>query len=1100
MNKIKQLVCCYIMVTLAMYGQENQIGKTALNDVSNHQILARLAWDVLVQEGFPVSNINMANHIGPGGENEYSSSWTEGTISAGSYREDKLPDPVYGYTALTHLYGHFWDSDGGDNYSGFGSRENAYQRAKAMIYGETDITIDSRVFPFNQPLASKVTYTDIFHFFNTGECTLNSWTAGGTQYYFDEPYIATQSEREIISYEILGRVAHLIGDMGTPAHALNDDHIAVVDPDEYETTMEDDTFRDAITEATIISAGGALKRAVLEQNPLHYLMYTTNQIAQYFKSDDAAGNATYSAVHGQNYLEMVDIINQLLSTYGLPGGVMDPVMVHNIRDNSYVYSARATAGLYLWFAYETGQLTYRDIFGVTGSVASGTEFDTDALLYGNVTLGGPVEFHSNHSSTKSIVLVEAGTNISFPNGGFINIDDVDFSCDGTAISPITFQGVNGSDWTGLNFLAAGSYELEHCLLLDLEDAVEGSNGGTGGIEIFDDASVTIDQCTISGSRYGIWADGTNNLTVNNTIFSNISATNIFANGLNLTVGNCEIQSGYRGIYFTNATSVSISNTSLNVSGRGIECVGSSGISISGCQFNSNTFGVYNPTGSVTITNCAMTDGYYGVYASTGNPQITISECTLNNNDYDGLYLANGADATILRTKIMNNGRYGINIGANSTAKIGTNTEKGQNIIESNGNHEINVGSTTAMLYQGNAYSYSDIQDNPQAPQGEYLIYNIAKTYDSEYNLIPRTVSSQHNYIGNIGTYYSHEWVYGPVVMLPLENSPQAAGVAGATVTTLSKTPLPRTLLTAGSIDRSTTLSSEISQDEIFGHRGRIAALRDSMLQNPNNRKNAKWMLEEFLLTSHFFFDVAQEVNISRGRYQNVMSRYIAAIRGVGPELSSADTLVGQAALLLSVLWERFDDQDDEAIQKIEEYYPLLSNDDVRREFLLQKATIQTQNEEYLAAVSTYEQLQEVTAGSEIWNYAEPDYTAEISVLLDLAGLNAPEYYSAPPPPDSQGSDVMPSDYTLTQNYPNPFNPSTTLAYSVPKEEQVSLIIFDMRGKEVSRLVDNVTQSAGRYEVTWTGLDHNGQPLPAGIYMYRLQAGTTSQVKKMTYIK
>ncbi len=90
--------------------------------------------------------------------------------------------------------------------------------------------------------------------------------------------------------------------------------------------------------------------------------------------------------------------------------------------------------------------------------------------------------------------------------------------------------------------------------------------------------------------------------------------------------------------------------------------------------------------------------------------------------------------------------------------------------------------------------------------------------------------------------------------------------------------------------------------------------------------------------------------------------------------------------------------------------------------------------------------------------------------------------------------AIPSDYELKQNYPNPFNPSTTIRFSVPQSEFISLKIYDVLGNEVETLV-NQDLSAGSYEVQF-----NANSLSSGIYFYQLITGNYSETKKMNLIK
>lgn len=85
-------------------------------------------------------------------------------------------------------------------------------------------------------------------------------------------------------------------------------------------------------------------------------------------------------------------------------------------------------------------------------------------------------------------------------------------------------------------------------------------------------------------------------------------------------------------------------------------------------------------------------------------------------------------------------------------------------------------------------------------------------------------------------------------------------------------------------------------------------------------------------------------------------------------------------------------------------------------------------------------------------------------------------------------------YSLSQNYPNPFNPTTVIEYTIPKESQVTLKIYDVLGQEVETLV-NEEQNVGSYEVQF-----NGSRLASGVYFYRLAAGNHAITKKMLLLK
>ena len=94
---------------------------------------------------------------------------------------------------------------------------------------------------------------------------------------------------------------------------------------------------------------------------------------------------------------------------------------------------------------------------------------------------------------------------------------------------------------------------------------------------------------------------------------------------------------------------------------------------------------------------------------------------------------------------------------------------------------------------------------------------------------------------------------------------------------------------------------------------------------------------------------------------------------------------------------------------------------------------------------------------------------------------------------------MPMNYSLFQNHPNPFNPETSLSYDLPKDSHVSIIIYDMLGNVVYNLV-NANQSPGYKSIQWNATSNQGEPVSAGVYLYKIQAGDFVDTKKMILIK
>ncbi len=94
----------------------------------------------------------------------------------------------------------------------------------------------------------------------------------------------------------------------------------------------------------------------------------------------------------------------------------------------------------------------------------------------------------------------------------------------------------------------------------------------------------------------------------------------------------------------------------------------------------------------------------------------------------------------------------------------------------------------------------------------------------------------------------------------------------------------------------------------------------------------------------------------------------------------------------------------------------------------------------------------------------------------------------------KGTNQIPKQYALKQNYPNPFNPITTITFDLPSKNYVSLIVYDILGKEVMKLAD------GEYDPGSYSLKADLSNLASGLYIYQINAGTFSDVKKMVLTK
>ncbi|MDZ7286331.1 MAG: DNRLRE domain-containing protein [candidate division KSB1 bacterium] len=136
-------------------------------------------------------------------------------------------------------------------------------------------------------------------------------------------------------------------------------------------------------------------------------------------------------------------------------------------------------------------------------------------------------------------------------------------------------------------------------------------------------------------------------------------------------------------------------------------------------------------------------------------------------------------------------------------------------------------------------------------------------------------------------------------------------------------------------------------------------------------------------------------------------------------------------------------------------------------------------------------------------------TTALGVCSSREGANPPQLVvefgsSALPRPNSNTTtqtlasitaNRLPADLQLLGNHPNPFYSHTTITYALPEAAPVSLIIYNLTGQVVRKLVDGV-QPAGYRQTSWNGRDKFGNEVPTGVYFMRLQSGDQVRVKRM----
>jgi 1,4-alpha-glucan branching enzyme len=148
---------------------------------------------------------------------------------------------------------------------------------------------------------------------------------------------------------------------------------------------------------------------------------------------------------------------------------------------------------------------------------------------------------------------------------------------------------------------------------------------------------------------------------------------------------------------------------------------------------------------------------------------------------------------------------------------------------------------------------------------------------------------------------------------------------------------------------------------------------------------------------------------------------------------------------------------------------------------------------------SYAPADSLRPGNGYWVKVTQDGQLILSLSTAQASKNririVPTSELPPSPPSGESfAAALPKQYLLEQNYPNPFNPSTIIKYDLPNDGYVTLSVFNMLGQQIATLVD------GYQEAGYKSVKFEMDNVPSGVYIYRLTAGTYTDIKKMILIR
>jgi len=142
------------------------------------------------------------------------------------------------------------------------------------------------------------------------------------------------------------------------------------------------------------------------------------------------------------------------------------------------------------------------------------------------------------------------------------------------------------------------------------------------------------------------------------------------------------------------------------------------------------------------------------------------------------------------------------------------------------------------------------------------------------------------------------------------------------------------------------------------------------------------------------------------------------------------------------------------------------------------------------------------AAEEVFGELQNEYSDQVTseaIQIIRKAARKSEDVLLPKPKPSKLLVNLPQEFSMSQNYPNPFNPVTSFHFTLPIAGQVTIRIFDVRGREMESLL-NTVMPAGEHKVTWNGKDRFGMDAPSGIYFYQAQFNEQVLTGKMTLVQ
>jgi len=467
--------------------------------------------------------------------------------------------------------------------------------------------------------------------------------------------------------------------------------------------------------------------------------------------------------------------------------------------------------------------------------------------------------------------------------------------------------------------------------------------------------------------------------------------------------------------------------------------------VENCEFRNNDQGLRMEKNDVNVISCNIHDNRHNV-VTINNARIDMQGTRIYNGDRDGIYSSSGNLLNIYGSVIENNGnggtstRNGILAGYNDVINIGRVNYpywSGYNTIRNNYSSEVYALSGIAQIQM----MYNSVHDDDG-----YELYNASSSNP--------TIPTMFCWWGEAPPNYAQ--FYGNVsIMDELESQPTWEGQTSS-----------------GGLSKPVAVPAKyISPEEQIVH------LKNLIATNPKTTQADSALVSLFSIVRSDYVD-------NQHQERDDFYSYLSKLNDTYGKYS-----LGKRALQYMIVWKMLANENETAIKLSLNALDCIANPD-RMGVMGNLVNLYTYSDQYDLAADILTQYKEQYKSDEASIEFLSASLADKKEMYELEKALA----KGTTPPKEEIASLIPDKFKLYQAYPNPFNPVTQFGYAIPTKSQVRIDIYDLRGRLMETLVNQVKEP-GNYQVAW-----DASKYPSGVYLYKIQAGTYTETRKCLLIK